>query len=352
MRRLALVRNLEAVVVFAIVTLLAGLAGAAGTAGTEEKLPLKLIKSVPLPALHDGDFDHFIADLDSKRLFGAAEENSEVLVFDLETGKLLHTMSDLKAPHSMVYRDDLKKLYVVDGDLAKIRMYDGTTYNNAGDIDVREGADSSAYDSATKYLYVVTGGHDAKMPNAYLTTVDTTSEKIIGDIKIDSDDVEAVVLEKSGPRAFLVIRGNNTVEVFDRKKQALLATWPLPKDVSKPTAMVFDEPQHRLLIGTRSPGKLVVLDSNSGAAVTTLPAASMVDDMAYGGASKRVYFAGTDFLDVFQERAPGHYEHIGHIPTGFRAKTGVLVPELNRYYLGVPHHEKTIAELRIYEVQP
>jgi hypothetical protein len=317
-----------------------------------ENPPLKLLKSVSLPALHDGDFDHFIADLGSKRLFGAAEENSKVLVFDLETGKLLQTLSDLKAPHSMVYRDDLKKLYVVDGDLAKIRMYDGTTYKKAGDIDVREGADSSAYDSATKYLYVVTGGRDAKMPNAYLTTVDTTSGKIIGDIKIDSDDVEAVVLEKSGTRAFVVIRGNDSVEVFDRKKQALLATWLLPKDVSKPTAMVFDEAQHHLLIGTRSPGKLVVLDSNSGATVTTVPAAAMVDDMSFGGAHERIYFAGTDFLDIFQARDPGHYELVGHIPTSFRAKTGVLVPELNRYYLGVPHHEKTVAALRIYEVQP
>lgn len=99
-------------------------------------------------------------------------------------------------------------------------------------------------------------------------------------------------------------------------------------------------------------GKLVVLDSNSGAIVTTEPAASMLDDAACGGAHERVYSPGTDFLDIFQARDSAPYELVGHIPTVFRAKTGVLVPELNRYYLGVPHHEKAVAELRIDEVQP
>jgi WD40 repeat protein len=334
------------------IILLAGIAILGAFAHAQQKQPLKLIKSVPLPALKDGDFDHFTADLESKRLFSAAEENSKALVFDLDSGKLLQTLTDLKAPHSLVYRDDLKKLYVVDGDLGKIRMYDGTTYKNAGDIDLREGADSMAYDPATKYMYVVTGGTDAKMPNSYLTTVDTTSGKKMGDIKLDSDDVEAVVLEKSGPRAFVLIRGNNTIEVFDRQKQTKLATWPLLKDATKPTAMAFDESTHRLFVGTRSPGKLVVVDSNSGQVVANETGASMIDDMGFDAAHKLIFFAGTETLDVFRERDADHVELVGHVATAFRAKTGLYVPELNRYYLGVPHHESKSAELRIYDVQP
>jgi DNA-binding beta-propeller fold protein YncE len=320
--------------------------------GAAEKQPLKLIKSVPLPALHDGDFDHFAVDLAGNRLFSAAEENSKVLVFDLKTGELIHTFDDLKAPHSMLYRNDLKRLFVVDGDLAKIRMYDCATYKNVGDIDVREGADSSAYDPATKFLYVVTGGRDAHLPNAFLTIVDTSSGKQVADIKLDSDDVEAVVLEKSGPRMFVVIRGNSTVEAFDRQKRNLLATWPLPKDATKPTAMSLDESAHRLFIGTRDPAKFVVMDSNTGQVVTDQSGASMIDDLGYDPAHKQIFFAGTEYLDVFLMRDPDHFDLIGHIPTGFRAKTGIFVPELNRYYLGVPHHLNKAAELRIYELEP
>jgi hypothetical protein len=338
--------RLNAAVLLTAITLFGGVGQA------QEKQPMKLIKSVPIASLHDGDFDHFTADLLGKRLFAAAEENSKALVFDLDSGKLLQTLSDLKAPHSVLYRDDLKKLYVVDGDLGKIRMYDGATYKNVGDIDLREGADSMGYDPATKYMYVVTGGSDAKMPNCYLTIVDTTAAKKIGDIKLDSDDVETVLVEKSGPRLFVLVRGNNAVEVFDRQKQTLLATWPLLKDATKPSAMAFDEAAHRLFIGTRNPGKLIVVDSDSGQVVTSQAAASMIDDMGFGGTDKDIFFAGTEFLDVFQEHDPSHVEHIGHVPTAFRAKTGLFVPELNRFYLGVPHHGAKSAELRIYEVQP
>jgi hypothetical protein len=316
----------------------------------QAKAPLKLLQSTPLPELHDGDFDHLTPDVEGNRLFVTAEENSKVLVFDLKTNKLIHTIDDLKAPHSMLYRADLKKLFIVDGDLGEVKIYDTESYKPAGSIKLKEGADASSYDSATKYLYVVNGGKDAKLPNAYISVVDTTATKDLGEIKLDSADVEGMVFEKSGPRMFVVVRGNNSIEVYDRTKRTLLATWPILKEGKRPTAIAFDEARHRLFVGPREPGKLIVLDSDSGKIVTSYPAAAMVDDMAYDGKSKRIYFAGTEFLDVFHQTDADHYGRIGHISTSFRAKTGVLVPELSRYYLAVPHHGKQSAELRVYEV--
>src|SRR3979411_538481 len=91
-------------------------------ASPQEKAPLKLLHSTPLPELHDGDFDHLTPDVAGNRLFVTAEENSKVLVFDLKTNKLIHTIDDLKAPHSMLYREDLKKLFVADGDLGELKI--------------------------------------------------------------------------------------------------------------------------------------------------------------------------------------------------------------------------------------
>lgn len=321
-------------------------------AWAQDKAPLALSQSTPLPELHDGDFDHFAVDVAGNRLFSTAEENSKVLVFDLRTNKLIHTIDDVQAPHSMVYRADLKKLFVVDGDLGELRIYDTDSYKSVGSIKLREGADSSAYDLSTKYLYVVNGGKDAKLPNAYISVVNTSAEKLVSEIKIDSDDVEAMALEKSGSRLFVDVRGTNAVEVLDRKKGTLIATWSIAQEAKKPTTIAFDEANHRLFVGTRDPGKLIVLDSDSGKVVASMPAVAMVDDMAFDSASKRIYFAGTMFIDVFQQKDADHCDQIGHIPTSFRAKTAILVPELKRYYLGVPHHESQTAELRVYDVLP
>jgi DNA-binding beta-propeller fold protein YncE len=316
----------------------------------QDKAPLKLLQSTPLPELHDGDFDHLAADVAGNRLFAIAEENSKVLVFDLKTNKLIHTMSDVKAPHSLLYRADLKKLFIVDSELAEVKIYETDSYKPAGSIKLREGADSSGYDPATKYFYVVNGGKDAKLPNAYISVINVDAGKIEAEIKIDSDDVEGMVFEKSGPRMFLNVRGKNAVEVFDKNSHKLLATWPIAQEGKNPTAIALDDDSHRLFLGTRVPGRLIAVNTDSGKVVGGFPAAAMVDDMSYDGASKRIYFAGTEFLDVFLEKDADHYDRIGHIATAFRAKTGVLVPELKRYYLAVPRHEKQVSELRVYEV--
>jgi DNA-binding beta-propeller fold protein YncE len=325
-----------------------GLTMSAG-AWAQGKAPLKLLQSIPLPGLKDGDFDHFTVDLESNRLYVTAEENSKVEVFDMKTNKLIHTISDLKAPHSMLVRADLKKLFVVDSDLGEVKVYETTSYNSAGSIKVREGADSAGYDSSSKYLYVVDGGKDAKLPNAYLDIIDTNESKKIGEIKMDSDDVEAMAFDKSSPRMFVDIRGTSSVEVIDRDKRTVIATWPIP-GAKGITTIAFDAANHRLLVGARTPAKLFVLDSDSGKVITSVDAPAMVDDMPFSADQKRVYFAGTLFTDVFEQKDADHYERIGHIPTAFRAKTAILVPELNRYYLAVPHHGAKPAAIRVYEV--
>src|SRR6202165_4627362 len=77
--------------------LLAGIPMAAQTQQKEPaKAPVKLLQSIPLPDLKDGDFDHLAIDLEGNRLFATAEENSKVEIFDTKTNKLIHTIDGLK----------------------------------------------------------------------------------------------------------------------------------------------------------------------------------------------------------------------------------------------------------------
>jgi DNA-binding beta-propeller fold protein YncE len=332
--------------------MLAVLAALPASSGAQESAPLKLVDTIPLPGLKDGDFDHFTPDVDGHRIFLTAEQNGKVQIFDTNTNKLIHTIENLKAPHAILYRTDLKKLYVVDGDDSAVKVYDSDSYQMSGQIKVAIDADSIAYDPATKYLYVVTGGREAHTPYSLISVIDTDASKKLRDIKINSNHVEAIVLEKSGPRMFCNITGLNAVGVLDRNKSALQATWPLPAGVKQNVAMVLDEPDHRLFVVTRAPGKLVVFNSDNGKIVASLPAVGLVDDMSYDAKRKRIYLAGDQFVDVFEEKDPDHYALLAKIPGSFRAKTGTLVPEWNRYYLAVPHHENHDAEVRVYEVQP
>ena len=82
----------------------------------QNKEPLVLKQTLPVSGIvKEGDFDHLIVDVQGSRIFLMGEDYSVVKIIDLGTGKLIHTISDVKAPHSGVYRGDLKKLFVVDG---------------------------------------------------------------------------------------------------------------------------------------------------------------------------------------------------------------------------------------------
>ena len=341
-----MVNKLRAAVMVTAVLVLIGVLWA------QSKAPLALKQTIPVSGIaKEGDFDHLVVDVQGNRLFLMGEDNSVVEIIDLAAGKLIHTISDVKAPHSGVYRGDLKKLFVVDGGVGEVKIYD-SDYKPAGSIKLKDDADSMAYDPSTKYMYVVNGGKDAHMTYSFVSVVDTTAGKNLGDIKIDSDAVEALALEKSGARLFVNMTGKDAVAVVDREKRTVLNTWPTGQVAKHLIAMSFDEGDHRLFVTTRTPGKLIVLDSDSGKVVTSLPCVSDNDDMTYDSANKRIYISGSGFVDIYQQKDADHYDQIAHVPTAFKARTSILVPEWKKYYLAIPHHGTTPAAVRVYDVVP
>ncbi len=194
--------------------------------------PLKLIQTIPLPGLKDGDFDHFQVDLPGKRLFLAAEDNSAIEVIDLSTNKVVHKITGPKAPHSMAYNPDSKKLFVVDdGGPNQVEIYDGTSFELLGTIPMGAHADASVYDPVSKLFYVGNGGKQAKEDFCTLSIVDTTTGKKVGDIRIDgADRVEAMAVEHSGPRMFVNIYNKAAVAVIDREKRAVTETWSIAQE--------------------------------------------------------------------------------------------------------------------------
>ncbi len=315
--------------------------------------PLKLDQTITLPGLKDGDFDHSTVDVASQRLFVAAEDNSAVAVVDLRTNTMIHTITGTKAPHSLAYDPDSKKLFVVDdGGPNQVEIFDGTSYKLLGTIPMEAHADASIYDSANKLMYVGNGGKQAKEDYCLISVIDTTNGKKLADIKVDSNRVEAMALEKSGSRLFVNLYAKSAIAVIDRSKREVIATWSVAREGKNNGPMAFDEKDHRLFVLDRDPGKVVVLDSDSGKIITTLPCVGNYDDAVYDAESERLYLIGVPFLKVFQKVEGDRYDTLGQIPTAFHAETGIFLPDKNQLYLVVPHHGETEAVVQVYAVVP
>jgi DNA-binding beta-propeller fold protein YncE len=321
-----------------------------GAASAQTKPPLRLLQTIPLPDLKGGDFDHFDVDVAGNRLFLTAEENNAVEVFDTRANKLIHTIRDVDTPHSLLYLPAAKQLWVIDGGDGIIKVFDVSTYAVVETVKLALGADSSVYDPAKHLLYIATGGEDAKMDFSLISIVNTNTRKRVGDVKVNSTNIESMALDKNGARLFANVRDRNLVGVIDTEKRAVISTWPLG-ELHGNTPMALDDAHRRLFVAGRKPARLVVLDSDSGKIIATLPTAELTDDMLFDPASKRIYVACDGFVVVYLEQDANHYEELGRIPTGFRAKTAILVPQLKRYFVAAPRHGQKIAEVRVYEVQ-
>lgn len=335
---------------FIVLLVLTSVAFLAVGASPQKNPPLKRLQAVPLPDVKEGDFDHFTVDLAGNRLFLTGEDNNIVEVFDTRTNKLIRTLHEVKAPHAMVYFPDSKQLWVVSGGDGALKIFDTNTYALADTIKLTPAADSAAYDAAKHLLYIAAGGEDAKMEYSLIDIVDTSARKRVGEIKVDSTNIEAMVMEKSSPKLFANVRDKNVVGVIDREKKTVLTNWSLG-DVKSNTPMAFDEATHRLFVVGRKPPTLVVLDTETGKVVASLPTGPLADDAIFDPEGKRIYVACNGFTEVFAERDADHYEEVAKVPTGFRARTAILVPQLKRFYTAASKNKEKPAELEVYEVQ-
>lgn len=314
--------------------------------------PLKLIQTFVMPSDVKGQFDHLAVDLKGHRLFATAMDYKAVEVFDYRTGKILHTIRGIERPHAVLYRDDLDRIYVTDGVAAELKIFDGKTYKLLNNVKLLVDADSIGYDPATGYLYIVNGGGDAHQAYSMISVVDTTGGDKLADIKVEGDTLEAIVLEKAGPRIYVNNKAKSQVTIINRETRTVEGSWPVTMGKTN-VAMAFDEANHRLFVACRS-GKIVVFDTRSGKELQALDINQGVDDMVFDSASKRIYATcgtGAGSVDIYQEVDPDNYKFLGKVSSGPGDRNGRLSPELHRFFVAAPQNGTTNAEILVYEVQ-
>src|SRR5258708_6422008 len=153
---------------------------------SQEAAPLKLAQTYKLPADVKGNFDHFAIDLGGNRLFATPEAYKAVLVFDLKTGNLIHKIAGIEKPHAILFREDLKRLYVTDGEAGDVKIVDSDSYKIVSTVKLLEDADSIGYDAPTKLLYIDNGGGAVHQTYSVLSVVATTARS-----RLDPTNVHA-----------------------------------------------------------------------------------------------------------------------------------------------------------------
>jgi DNA-binding beta-propeller fold protein YncE len=341
---------------------------------------LNLVQTIPLPT--EGYMDRIAVDVKGERLFISGEHNHALVVVDLKAGKVVHQTPLAASPKKPVYLPDTNQIWVNLEDSSVVDI-DGTTYEIAKVIpltgfgDPNRGGDNGAYDPNTHLFYaavevftpdaleafkggipIAYSGADNHVPSgASIDIVDTKTAKRIGSIKMPGGDPAGVAIEPSAKKLYVtmgdIIDGESHVAVVDLEKREVVAQWPITGGPVPHTAGL-DPIHHRLFVGSRIkphtgefggghqhvPGKLVIIDTETGKVVQALDNLGGADDTVYyDAATGRIYCPGTTgTVAVFQEVDPFHFQLVGQVPTGAVSKSGLWVPEWKRYYSAVPQH--------------
>ena len=318
----------------------------------QDKSPLKLIQKIPLPNVK-GRIDHMDVDIKGKRLFVAGLENGTLEVVDLKAGKWARSVPGLKAPQGVAYVPALNKVFVANENDDTLKVFRGDTLDLLKTIRLDLGANRVTYDPHSEKLYVGYGGASAKKDNGEIGIIDAENDQHIGDIQVGIRPAE-ILMDKSGQTLFVFESVVSKIQVIDARKNQVLSTWPV--SALRPGDGAFDEATHRLLIGTRTPPALIVMDPASGKEVANLPTVEGMDGVYFDAPRKRVYVSGGRGFDVgsvfvYQQHDADHYTQLARIPTRPGAGTSFWSPELNRYYVAAPANDKEQAAILVFEPQ-
>jgi DNA-binding beta-propeller fold protein YncE len=302
---------------------------------------LKLEQTIPLPGV-EGRIDHFDLDAAGERLFVCALGNNSVEVLDLRKGQRIHSISGLGAPQGLAYLPAQDRLLVANDKGGQCQIYDAKSWQLIGAVDLQDDADNVRYDSATKEVFVGFG-------NGGIAVISAADVKRTRTIKLAAHP-EAFALEKNGRRIFVNVPGAQHVAVIDRAKGEVTATWKTD-GVSSNFPMALNEANHRLFIACRNPAKLVVLNTDSGALVTTLDISGDADEVFYDAKRRRLYtICGEGFIDAIEQTDADHYKRTVKIPTARGARTGLFNSDQDAFFVALPHRGNQPAEIRRYRV--
>jgi DNA-binding beta-propeller fold protein YncE len=315
----------------------------AGLAAGDEPASLELVQTIPLKGA-PGRLDHMAIDRQHARLFVANLSNNSLDVVDLKAGKLVKQIPDQKKIQGIAYAPDLDRIFVGNGIGGECNVFDGQDCRLLHSVRL-PGADNVRYRAAAHTVYV---GH----ADRGLSAIDARTYEVKAQMKLPGSP-EGFQLERGRPRLYM-----NTVEptrlvLVDTDKNEVLNIYPVTL-ADRAYPMALDEAHHRVFLGCRNKPSVVVVDTESGKEVASVPIPEDIDDLFYDVKNKRLYAScGSGFLAVLRQVDADHYEPLERIATVKLARTCFFDPDGGRLYLTVPRQDDQDGpSIRVYRTRP
>jgi YVTN family beta-propeller protein len=268
-------------------------------------------------------WDYLTFDPTSGRLY--ISHGDRVTVVDGRSGEVLGQVEGLPGgTHGIAIVNALGRGYTDDGRAGVAVSFDLSNFRVVHRITAAPDADGIIFDPVSTHVFVIDGD------SAKVTAIDPKTDQVIANI----DTGGGMEFGTAGEDGKIYVNGaeKNEIVRIDTAANRADAHWPLT-GCKSPAGLAMDHAAHRLFSSCRNK-VLVVMDSDNGAVVATLPIGEGTDAAAFDPSRHLIFSSNREgTLSVILEQSPARYETLAPVPTEFGARTMALDPQSGRVFL-------------------
>lgn len=267
-------------------------------------------------------WDYLLADAPSHHLY--VTHGNEVLILDLNSGKKVASIANLKRVHGIALAKDLHKGFITDGDDNAVVVFDLTSNSVTQKIKVGKAPDAVLYEPTKKRVYAFNAhSHSASVINA-------ETEKVIATIPL-SGIPEFAATDGKG-NVYVNIETTNSLVRFDPDGTKVQNEWALAP-CKEPAGMAIDA-QGRRVFSVCANKVMIVTNADTGKQIANVPVGVEPDAAIYDVEKKLVFASNCDgTLTVVRQESPDKYTVVQNVKTQKEARTMALDPVSHKLYL-------------------
>jgi len=290
------------------------LSSLAPIAGAKDSPPLTPGVAIEIPN-SPGKFDFLRIDGKRHRLLAAHENDGTADYFDMRDHTLI-TRLKLGGAVDTAVDGDSKRYYVSVQEDKRVAVVDAETLKEVASIKTPGPTDAILYEPRNHFIYVT---HDN---GEHVWVIDTAKKAVVDTISIPGVP-EYMVYDNAADRIYLNIKNKDLVAVIEPSINKVVATWTTAP-ATLPHGLALDAGTHQLYSSGGS-GKLVAIDTKTGAVTGSIDIAQKVDQIAFDADGARLYCAGADILSVVGTTG-GKLQSLGDVKTSATAKNVAVDP--------------------------
>jgi DNA-binding beta-propeller fold protein YncE len=308
-----------------LLVLVAGIALSAWSIGLAQSPaaggPYRILKTAKVGGA--GGFDYVYADAAGRRLYiPRSGPEGRITVFNLDTLEPAGEIPNISAHGAAV--DPASSHGFASS--RPVAMWDTKTLSLIKTIDVEGNPDGILFDPFNARVWILS--HRA--PNA--TVIDAKDGSIVGTVDIGGAPEQAVTDGRG--HVYIDVEDKDNVAVVDARTLQVTAHYGFDDKAKVPAGLAFDVKNHVLFVACRNTPTMVILNSETGKVITTLPIGTGVDGAAFNPATMEAFSSqGDGTLTVIKENSPTSFAVEQTVQTKVSAKTMTLDSKTNRVLL-------------------